>query len=640
MEAELGSERLVELLSRENRKGPLLIALLGPAGAGKSSYLLQSIQEAKKHKWKCIFVDFQAARGIYDEDQFYGWLVNTIRQQWSGTWKTKTPRLDFTKLLKSALSKSKSNVILCLDSLEQLCDPCARSLIGTLREIQTFASSQAAWNKFRCVVAGSVSIYALRRQFGSPNLQFTLLVLPDTSWDLKKSTREYLRVNGKSASDTAVDLLCQLTRGEEYFLKLLIDRMPLEISETDVDDATRLVLKDAGQIRCMWRPVQLYQVDEEFRNVVNNLLEGRIVVIPDSMEDISRYQLLGAVCIDPKRPQTPEFRNGLVQRLLLETARTPQNNPSLTLLKELQSEVIRANSIDDLLRVLRRAWECITGNDSGVYLSCRELGLRNYFEVSETGIRSGTSASIVQEDRIAMSPQNGIETQLIRKGSQISVASSWRGSGLDVSIVSLPTDDLFASISTKILFEFWMSFLGPLCEHIQDHVLRALGRYLLTIPHSVPKKIFVSSTFLDLDDHRAHIMQEIQRRDLFFRGMEHFGAASSKPAEFLKEQVRKSDVYLGIFALRYGSEDAASGKSMTELEYDEAVRLGKPRLCYVASDDSNVLKGHVERDPEKFKKLQAFLARVKGDVVYEFKDIRDLAHQVYIDLGDPEKVSL
>lgn len=58
---------------------------------------------------------------------------------------------------------------------------------------------------------------------------------------------------------------------------------------------------------------------------------------------------------------------------------------------------------------------------------------------------------------------------------------------------------------------------------------------------------------------------------------------------------------------------------MTELEYDEAVRLEKPRLCYLASDESPILKGHIEKDPDKLRKLQEFLSRVKREVVMSSK---------------------
>lgn len=636
----MSSEKLLELLSNGNQRRPLMIALLGPAGAGKTLRLREVIKEAKKRKWKSILVDLQAARDIYDEDDFYEWFVDAIRPQWPGSWNTRNPRLDLIKLLRIALTKSKSNVVVCLDSLEQLSDPCARSLIATLREIQTFAASQPAWSRFKCVLAGCVSIVSLKRRLDSPNLQFTLVILPDPTIDSHEATLQHLQSSGKAANEAAVNRLSKLTRGEESFLKLLVDRMPTEISEADVEEATRLVMKDASQIAFLRRPVQLYQIDEEFRSVVNSLLEDRLTIVRDSVEDISRYQLIGAICIDPRDPQKPEFRNGLVKKVLYEVARSPTNNPELTLLSESRSEICQANSTSQLLNALRKAWEGFTDSNAALYLTCREANQRNLFEISEDGIQSGTFSAILEEERVTTLTRNGMETQMVRRGALVSAVSSWRGDGLILSIVSRPADDLLANVIGRVSIQFWMSFLEPLCQLIQDHMLKALGRHLLRITPCTPRKIFVSSTFLDLDEHRALIMQEIQRRDFFFRGMEHFGAAPFTTDEFIKEQVRKSDIYLGVFALRYGSEDPSTGKSMTELEYDEAVRLGKPRLCYLASDESQILKGHIEKDPDKLRKLQEFLSRVKREVVYEFKDIHDLARQVYVDLGDPEKTRL
>jgi ATP-dependent DNA helicase RecG len=46
------------------------------------------------------------------------------------------------------------------------------------------------------------------------------------------------------------------------------------------------------------------------------------------------------------------------------------------------------------------------------------------------------------------------------------------------------------------------------------------------------------------------------------------------------EQVKRCDIYLGIFGYDYGNEDK-DGISPTEREYDYASKLGKPRLIYV-----------------------------------------------------------
>jgi hypothetical protein len=201
--------------------------------------------------------------------------------------------------------------------------------------------------------------------------------------------------------------------------------------------------------------------------------------------------------------------------------------------------------------------------------------------------------------------------------------------GYALSLLLEPQGGFAPAIASHFALYLWGHFLASVAARLSELTLPAVGDYALRCAVSTPKKVFVSSTFLDLAEHRSQIMEQIQRRDLFFRGMEYFGAGSKVPAaRYVQEQVRKSDVYLGVYALRYGSIDPETGLSMTELEYDEAVRLKMPRLCYVARRDASIHVSDVESDPEKMEKLQRFLTKVKGDVVYEFRDIADLARQV------------
>src|SRR5262249_45926525 len=51
--------------------------------------------------------------------------------------------------------------------------------------------------------------------------------------------------------------------------------------------------------------------------------------------------------------------------------------------------------------------------------------------------------------------------------------------------------------------------------------------------------------------------------------------------------------------------------SITELEFNEAQRLGRPILLFIMGDDHPVKKSDIEKDPEKEKKLNAFRQRVK-----------------------------
>jgi hypothetical protein len=152
--------------------------------------------------------------------------------------------------------------------------------------------------------------------------------------------------------------------------------------------------------------------------------------------------------------------------------------------------------------------------------------------------------------------------------------------------------------------------------------------------------VFVSSTYKDLIQHRNAVKDQIARRDLHFRGMEHFGAAPdrSAPAAKIVEEVRKADVYIGVFGVRYGSIDPSTGLSMTELEFREAEASTeasrKPMLLYLIHEDADVRVSDIESNPESKQKLDELKAYIRSLYIpYMFMDVEDLARQVYEDLG-------
>ena len=65
--------------------------------------------------------------------------------------------------------------------------------------------------------------------------------------------------------------------------------------------------------------------------------------------------------------------------------------------------------------------------------------------------------------------------------------------------------------------------------------------------------------------------------------MEDYVASDQRPLEECLEDVAKADVYVGIFAHRYGyiPEDNPESLSITELEYRHAVECGKPSLIFL-----------------------------------------------------------
>lgn len=147
--------------------------------------------------------------------------------------------------------------------------------------------------------------------------------------------------------------------------------------------------------------------------------------------------------------------------------------------------------------------------------------------------------------------------------------------------------------------------------------------------------VFLSSTYLDLIEHRNAVKEQISRRKMIFIGMEHFGAnpENHPPASIIIEEVKKADIYIGIFGVRYGYIDQATGLSMTELEYREAKSTNKPMLLYVLKDSANVKISDFEQSSigrEKLKELKDEILKEK--MVFKFETIAELEKQVYADL--------
>lgn len=138
-------------------------------------------------------------------------------------------------------------------------------------------------------------------------------------------------------------------------------------------------------------------------------------------------------------------------------------------------------------------------------------------------------------------------------------------------------------------------------------------------------KVFVSSTWLDLQAERQAVERAILRmRDTDFAGMEYFGSRPETPRAVSLQEVDVCNIYVGIFARRYGS-------GITEDEYRRAVARNVPALIYL-KDASVVPPELIEPDPGKTK-LDALIQELKNKhVVSVFKTPDELATMVVADL--------
>ncbi|HEY8118570.1 MAG TPA: DUF4062 domain-containing protein [Methylophilaceae bacterium] len=149
----------------------------------------------------------------------------------------------------------------------------------------------------------------------------------------------------------------------------------------------------------------------------------------------------------------------------------------------------------------------------------------------------------------------------------------------------------------------------------------------------MPSSVFVSSTFADLARHRQLVRDAIAKLEYGSKAMEFFGALPDTPKEECLRLVRSANLYVGIFAMRYGFIDHASEKSLTQLEYEEAQAIRLPSLIYVMDEEAHpVFPKHVDTGPSAGK-LQALKGVLKKNhVVNFFSSPEDLAAKVTQDL--------
>jgi hypothetical protein len=104
-------------------------------------------------------------------------------------------------------------------------------------------------------------------------------------------------------------------------------------------------------------------------------------------------------------------------------------------------------------------------------------------------------------------------------------------------------------------------------------------------------KVYLSSTYQDLAEHRAAVDRTLRRMGHDVIGMEQYVAEGSKPVDRCKADVGAADVYVIIVAWRYGHVPGSTAsppdsRSITQIELDEAEATGKPVLAFLLDPEA------------------------------------------------------
>ncbi len=140
--------------------------------------------------------------------------------------------------------------------------------------------------------------------------------------------------------------------------------------------------------------------------------------------------------------------------------------------------------------------------------------------------------------------------------------------------------------------------------------------------------VAISSTALDLPEHRREAAAACLSVECVPKMMEHLPAVDADAIQASLALVDKADVYLGVFAYRYGYIPKGHELSITEMELQRAKQRKLPCLIFLIHEDHPVTGKDVETgdSAEKLKALKTQLGTER--VVAFFSSPADLRAKV------------
>lgn len=113
-------------------------------------------------------------------------------------------------------------------------------------------------------------------------------------------------------------------------------------------------------------------------------------------------------------------------------------------------------------------------------------------------------------------------------------------------------------------------------------------------------RAFVSSTFEDLKAHRDHVIKALRNAGIFVDPMEDWTAATHEPKDFSQDRVRSCDLCVLLVGFRRGHVPANGFMSITQLEYQAALKSGMDVLVFMLEEQAPWPRkfDELDKDPE------------------------------------------
>ncbi len=140
-------------------------------------------------------------------------------------------------------------------------------------------------------------------------------------------------------------------------------------------------------------------------------------------------------------------------------------------------------------------------------------------------------------------------------------------------------------------------------------------------------KIYISSTYEDLKQYRKTVYEELRKMRQDVISMEDYVAQGQRPLQACSEDVASCDIYIGIFAWRYGcipedKKDNPNSLSITELEYRNANEKGIPCLIFLLDENKDwplrFIDGTAQSGITSADNINRFRNELKNDQIASF----------------------
>ena len=140
-------------------------------------------------------------------------------------------------------------------------------------------------------------------------------------------------------------------------------------------------------------------------------------------------------------------------------------------------------------------------------------------------------------------------------------------------------------------------------------------------------RVYISNTHGDLDAYRDSVIDTVIQMGMLPMAPDEIGLAAQTNGEHLDQQIAQADIFIGIYAHRYGAISPDWDKSIIEMEFDLA-RKHQPRCLFFVAEPHAPWAAHLIERGEGALRLQVFKERLLKEAYYNtFTSLEDLKIQ-------------